>query len=174
MGKNDPTFGRETPMTPPYLSEMWIVLSLLLMQPADQFGAARAAESPQAIRIGAPLGKSRVPAPLRQGTVLPPQSVSALDVSDDGRFLAVGTMAFRHDRNFWLLSAETGEVAWGRYVETWAPAQVAQQAITVNHPIQSDNEWSPFLRDNEAAPDEQFPRRIPWPSPRRRSRTQSQ
>src|SRR5262249_28979034 len=28
------------------------------------------------------------------------------------------------DRNFWLMSAETGAAAWGRYVETWAPAQV--------------------------------------------------
>jgi hypothetical protein len=36
--------------------------------------------------------------------ILPPQSVSAVDVSDDGRFVALGTMAFRHDRNFWLLS----------------------------------------------------------------------
>ncbi|MCI0361581.1 MAG: MBL fold metallo-hydrolase [Planctomycetaceae bacterium] len=111
-------------MIPRYLSAIWIVLCLSVMQSADHFGAARAAEPPPAIRIGESRGTSRVPAPLRQGTRLPPQSVSALDVSDDGCFLAVGTMAFRHDRNFWLLSAETGDVAWGRYVETWAPAQV--------------------------------------------------
>jgi glyoxylase-like metal-dependent hydrolase (beta-lactamase superfamily II) len=85
---------------------------------------AEPAEAPQPVQIGSPLERSAVPAPLRQGAVLPPQSVSALDVSDDGRFVAVGTMAFRHDRNFWLLSAETGEAAWGRYVETWAPVQV--------------------------------------------------
>jgi hypothetical protein len=47
-----------------------------------------------------------------------------MDLSDDGRFVAVGTMACRHDRNFWLLSAETGAALWGRYVETWAPVQV--------------------------------------------------
>jgi glyoxylase-like metal-dependent hydrolase (beta-lactamase superfamily II) len=85
---------------------------------------AGTAGPPEPILIGAPAQHSRVPTPLRQGTVLAPQSVSAVDVSDDGRFVAVGTMAHRHDRNFWLLSAETGEVSWGRYVETWAPAQV--------------------------------------------------
>jgi glyoxylase-like metal-dependent hydrolase (beta-lactamase superfamily II) len=98
-----------------------IVLWLILAGPAP---AAAPAEPPRPITIGAPAGESRAPAPLRQGAVLPPQSVSALDVSDDARFVAVGTMAHRHDRNFWLLSAETGEVAWGRYVETWAPSQV--------------------------------------------------
>jgi glyoxylase-like metal-dependent hydrolase (beta-lactamase superfamily II) len=86
--------------------------------------AAGAEEPPQPVRIGGPPERSLVPAPLRQGTVLPPQSISALDVTDDGGFVAVGTMACRHDRNFWLLSAETGAAAWGRYVETWAPAQV--------------------------------------------------
>src|SRR5262245_56380123 len=99
-------------------------LCMLVMAVAGLRGVAGPPELPQPIRIGSPLERSRVPAPLLQGTVLPPQSVSALDVSDDGRFVAVGTMAFRQDRNFWLLSAETGAVAWGRYVETWAPAQV--------------------------------------------------
>jgi hypothetical protein len=33
-------------------------------------------------------------------------------------------MAFRHDRYFWLL-ADDGKVLWGRYLEPWAPAQVA-------------------------------------------------
>lgn len=86
--------------------------------------AAAAASPPPAIRIGPVPERSRVPAPLRQGAFLSPQSVSALDVSDDGRSVAVGTMAFRHDRNFWLLSADSGEVRWGRYLETWAPCQV--------------------------------------------------
>ncbi|HKB04829.1 MAG TPA: MBL fold metallo-hydrolase [Gemmataceae bacterium] len=99
-------------------------LCLLVMAAAGLRAAAGPEEPPPPVRIGGPPVRSLVPAPLRQGTVLPPQSVSALDLSDDGRFVAVGTMAFRHDRNFWLLSAETGAAAWGRYVETWAPAQV--------------------------------------------------
>src|SRR5262245_1111953 len=105
-------------------SALLIVLVLLATQASDPSGSARAATPPQAIQIGTSGEHSRVPAPHRQGTGLPAQSISALDVSDDGRFIAVGTMAFRHDRNFWLLSAETGDVNWGRYVETWAPAQV--------------------------------------------------
>jgi hypothetical protein len=111
-------------MTPRSVYALGTILCPLVMAAAGLHGAAGPAVPPQPIRIGAPAEHSRVPAPLRQGAVLPPQSVSALDVSDDGRFVAVGTMAFRHDRNFWLLSAETGAVAWGRYVETWAPAQV--------------------------------------------------
>ena len=73
--------------------------------------------------IGSP-ESSRVPYPLRQGEFLPPQSISALAISRDGRQLAVTTMAFRHDHNFWLL-AEDGRVLWGRYLEPWAPGQVA-------------------------------------------------
>ena len=33
-------------------------------------------------------------------------------------------MAFRHDRNFWLV-AEDGRILWGRYLDPWAPWQVA-------------------------------------------------
>jgi hypothetical protein len=100
------------------------VLCPLVMATAGLRGQARAAQPLQPIEIGSSPERSRVPAPLRQGAALPLQSISALDVSDDGRFVAVGTMAFRHDRNFWLLSAETGAAAWGRYVETWTPAEV--------------------------------------------------
>ncbi len=75
-------------------------------------------------RTIAPPESSRVPKPLRQGEFLAPQSVSALAISPDGRQLAVTTMAFRHDRNFWLLDHE-GRVLWGRYLEPWAPGQVA-------------------------------------------------
>ena len=63
-----------------------------------------------------PSGSSCVPRPLRQGEFLSPQSVSALAISPDGRQLAVTTMAFRHDSNFWLLG-EDGQVLWGRYLE---------------------------------------------------------
>jgi len=75
-------------------------------------------------RTIAPPESSRVPKSLRQGKFLSPQSVSALAISPDGRQLAVTTMAFRHDHNFWLL-AEDGRVLWGRYLEPWAPGQVA-------------------------------------------------
>ncbi len=75
-------------------------------------------------RTIAPPASSRVPKALRQGEFLSPQSVSALGISPDGQQLAVTTMAFRHDRNFWLL-AEDGRVLRGRYVEPWAPSQVA-------------------------------------------------
>jgi glyoxylase-like metal-dependent hydrolase (beta-lactamase superfamily II) len=76
------------------------------------------------LSVGAPLKQSRVPAPWKQGVFLHPQSVSALDISDDGHFVGVTTLAFRHDRNFWLLSGD-GKVQWGRYVQPWAPCQVA-------------------------------------------------
>ena len=75
-------------------------------------------------RIIAPPGPTRVPAPLRQGVFLAPQSIAALEISPDGRQLAVVTMGFRHDNNFWLL-AEDGRVLWGRYLDPWAPWQVA-------------------------------------------------
>jgi glyoxylase-like metal-dependent hydrolase (beta-lactamase superfamily II) len=81
------------------------------------------------VRIGGPSRASLVPSPLRRGTFLSPQAVSAVDVSDESRFVAVGTMAFRHDRNFFVLSAKDGgKVLWGRYVEPWAPSQVAALA----------------------------------------------
>jgi glyoxylase-like metal-dependent hydrolase (beta-lactamase superfamily II) len=78
----------------------------------------------QDVRIGTPLPQSKVPGPWRQGVFLQPQSVSAVDVSNDGRHVGVTTMAFRHDRNFWLLSGD-GKVQWGRYVQPWAPYQAA-------------------------------------------------
>jgi glyoxylase-like metal-dependent hydrolase (beta-lactamase superfamily II) len=76
------------------------------------------------VQIGTPLAKSQVPVQWRQGEFLHPQSVSAIDISGDGRFVGVATLAFRHDRNFWLLS-DDGKVLWGRYVQPWAPFQVA-------------------------------------------------
>jgi glyoxylase-like metal-dependent hydrolase (beta-lactamase superfamily II) len=76
------------------------------------------------VQIGTPLKQSKVPDPLRQGVFLHPQSVSAVDVSDDGGFVGVATLAFRYDRNFWLL-ANNGEVRWGRYLQPWAPFQAA-------------------------------------------------
>jgi glyoxylase-like metal-dependent hydrolase (beta-lactamase superfamily II) len=76
------------------------------------------------VPFGTPAAQSRVPDPWQQGVFLHPQAVSALDVSDDACFIGVTTLAFRHDRNFWLLSGE-GKVQWGRYVQPWAPFQAA-------------------------------------------------
>src|SRR5689334_1097938 len=66
---------------------------------------------------------TRVPPVLRQGVFLAPQAVSSVDLLDDGR-VAVTTMAFRHDKNFWLLSPE-GKPMWNRQVLPWAPFQSA-------------------------------------------------
>jgi hypothetical protein len=63
---------------------------------------------------------------LRQGAFLAPQAVSSVEVLEDGR-VAVSTMAFRHDRNFWVLSAE-GQPLWSRQVAPWAPFQSASAA----------------------------------------------
>jgi glyoxylase-like metal-dependent hydrolase (beta-lactamase superfamily II) len=63
---------------------------------------------------------------LRQGTFLAPQAISSIDVTDLGS-VAVSTLAFRHDKNFWLLSPK-GEPEWGRQVAPWAPFQSAASA----------------------------------------------
>ncbi|HEX7902071.1 MAG TPA: MBL fold metallo-hydrolase [Planctomycetota bacterium] len=90
---------------------------------------------------------SAVPPAWRQGDFLRAQDVSAVDVSDDGRSIAVATMAFRHDRNFWVLSRD-GDVLWGRHVAPWAPFQavaldgafgagLATSRVTSPHPTVS-------------------------------------
>ncbi len=78
------------------------------------------------VRVAPSAAATRVPSVLRRGAVLAPQAVSAVHILDDGR-VAVCTMAFRHDRNFWLLSLE-GRPLWGRQVAPWAPFQVASSA----------------------------------------------
>lgn len=75
------------------------------------------------VRVGPSSGATRVPDVLRQGAFIAPHAVSALDVLEDGR-IAVSTMAFRHDRNFWILSPR-GEPLWSRQVAPWAPFQSA-------------------------------------------------
>ncbi len=75
------------------------------------------------VRVAPVSGATRVPEVLRQGTFLAPQAVSAVEILEDGR-VALSTMAFRHDRNFWLLSSD-GQPLWGRQVAPWAPFQVA-------------------------------------------------
>jgi glyoxylase-like metal-dependent hydrolase (beta-lactamase superfamily II) len=69
-------------------------------------------------------GASGVPGPLKQGVFLAPQAIAAVDISPDGRSIAVATLAFRQDKNFWLLSSD-GQVLFGRSVAPWAPFQVA-------------------------------------------------
>ncbi len=79
------------------------------------------------LSVGSPLGRGNVPAVLAQGRFLPGQSVSAVDMSSDSQIIAVATMAFRHDRNFWVIS-DQGKVLWGRYILPWAPHQTAVTA----------------------------------------------
>src|SRR5579862_2061992 len=69
-------------------------------------------------------GPTRVPEPWEQGRVPAPQAVTAVDISDDGRSIAVTTLAFRQDPNFWVLS-DSGEVRFGRHLEPWAPFEAA-------------------------------------------------
>src|SRR5262249_30098248 len=91
---------------------------------SDPGALGAAADGIPLVRVGQPLPQSNVPPILSQGRFLTPQCVSAVDVSGDGRTIAVATMAFRHDRNCWALAAE-GKVLWGRYVLPWAPHRVA-------------------------------------------------
>jgi glyoxylase-like metal-dependent hydrolase (beta-lactamase superfamily II) len=102
-----------------YLAEVRLVVAPRQKQPEQT-----APKEMKKVRIGTPQTKSKVPDPLRQGVFTSPQSISAVDVSDDGRFVGVTTLAFRHDRNFWLLS-DDGAVKWGRYIQPWAPFQTA-------------------------------------------------
>src|SRR5215831_14940107 len=80
----------------------------------------------EVVQVAPAAASSRVPNVLRQGTILPPQAVSSVDVTDDGS-ISVCTLAFRHDKNFWLLSSK-GEPLWGRQVAPWAPFQSAASA----------------------------------------------
>lgn len=77
-----------------------------------------------ALLVAACAGPGRVPPLWRQGEFLPPQAISAVDVSSHGHSIAVSTLAFRHDRNFWLVDGD-GKIQWGRHVAPWAPFQVA-------------------------------------------------
>lgn len=70
---------------------------------------------------------SRVPAIAAQGHFLAPQAVSAVDISADGKFITVGTMAFSHDANVWQFDAD-GAVIAKRNLPPWAPMQVATLA----------------------------------------------
>ncbi len=76
------------------------------------------------VQIGEPAAQNHVPAVTAQGHFLAPQAVSAVDISADGKFITVGTMAFNHDTNVWQFDA-AGNVVARRNLLPWAPMQVA-------------------------------------------------
>ncbi len=76
------------------------------------------------IQISPPAAQSRVPLPTAQGRTLAAQAISAVDISADGKFITVGTMAFSHDANVWQFASD-GTVLAKRHLPPWAPMQVA-------------------------------------------------
>src|SRR4030095_11622905 len=52
------------------------------------------------------------------------QTISTVDISADGKFITVGTMAFSHDANVWQFAPD-GTVLAQRHFPPWAPMQVA-------------------------------------------------
>jgi glyoxylase-like metal-dependent hydrolase (beta-lactamase superfamily II) len=109
---------------PPSAASSALLSLILAVGGGEVHGAGEPVNPAQEVRIAPPSGQSLVPRPWRRSVFLAPQAVSALAISDDGRSIAVATMAFRHDKNFWSMTAEDGKVAFGRYLETWAPSQV--------------------------------------------------
>jgi glyoxylase-like metal-dependent hydrolase (beta-lactamase superfamily II) len=104
------------------LGPAWKYLAEVAMRTPRAFIAATAFAA--LLVLGSGCASTRVPDLLEQGRSLAAQAVSAVDVSDDGRSVAVTTLAFRHDWNFWVLSGE-GEVLFGRNIAPWAPFQAA-------------------------------------------------
>ena len=76
------------------------------------------------VEVAMPAPRSLVPAATDQGHFLAPQAISAVDISADGNFITVGTMAFSHDANVWQLTPD-GTVFAKRHFPPWAPMQVA-------------------------------------------------
>ena len=89
--------------------------------------AARGALTVEKIDIAPPAGASRVPEVAAQGRMLAPQAVSTVNISADGKFITVGTMAFSHDANVWKFGTD-GAVLARRNFPPWAPLQVATLA----------------------------------------------
>ena len=86
-----------------------------------------AASTLQTVRIAPLLPKSQVPVTTAQGRSLSPQAISAIDISPDGEFITVGTMAFSHDANVWQFAPD-GSITAKRHFPPWAPMQVATLA----------------------------------------------
>ena len=76
------------------------------------------------IQISPPAAQTRVPATTAQGRLLAPQAISAVDISADGKFITVGTMAHSHDASVWQFAPD-GTVLAKRHFPPWAPMQVA-------------------------------------------------
>ena len=76
------------------------------------------------VQVAPPAAPSRVPESTAQGRSLAPQAVSAVDISADGKFITVGTMAFSHDANVWQFGPDGSGLA-KRHLPPWAPMQVA-------------------------------------------------
>ena len=87
-------------------------------------GSALADLAVRQVEIAVPATKSRVPEVTARGRLMAPQAISALDISADGKFITVGTMAFSHDANVWQLAPD-GTVIARRHFPPWAPMQVA-------------------------------------------------
>jgi hypothetical protein len=83
-----------------------------------------AAPAVRHVQVAAPAARSNVPEVTTQGRFLAPQAVSAVDISADGEFITVGTMAFSHEANVWQFAPD-GTVLGRRHFPPWAPMQVA-------------------------------------------------
>ena len=79
------------------------------------------------IEIAPRVAPSRVPEAAAQAGFLAPQAVSAVNISADGNFITIGTMAFSHDANVWQFRAD-GSLIASRNFPPWAPMQVATLA----------------------------------------------
>jgi glyoxylase-like metal-dependent hydrolase (beta-lactamase superfamily II) len=112
------------------LTFLWLLIVTSVNHPLPVTAAEPSSEQTlpgsaiKTVPIGEAPKKSNVPFALRQGVFLHPQNVSAVDISEDGGSVGLTTLAFHHDRNFWLLTSD-GAVQWGRHVAPWAPFQVA-------------------------------------------------
>jgi len=95
------------------------VLALATSLPTVSFAALAVRQ----IQVAPLAAQSSVPLVTAQGRSLAPQAVSAVDISADGKFITVGTMAFSHDANVWLFASD-GTVKAKRNVQPWAPLQV--------------------------------------------------
>lgn len=83
-----------------------------------------AAPAVRHVSIAPVAASSRVPEVTAQGRFLSPQAISAVDISADGKFITVGTMAFSHDANVWQFAPD-GTIIAKRHFPPWAPMQVA-------------------------------------------------
>src|SRR5262245_37687353 len=68
--------------------------------------AGQATAAVRRVQIAPPAAKSNVPEVTAQFHSLAPQAISAVDISADGKFVTVGTMAFSHDANVWQFAPD--------------------------------------------------------------------